>query len=272
MQLLYTGNQTELVEEFLLEEVRMAMSSTLVLVKDVRGVTFVGTELPAAAADTTLVGNRGSAASSSGLLVSVSIGLVAVIVLSILVGIALSRSKRRAAQVKGQAGKEIEAHDLDEVPTTSTDSSESKPQRTGVVQLPQASDDPWEPLQPAMDVEHDGVIYSVQPVVPPSSVYLASTRPRKRKKGGMRRKKSLRERASAAPFGIESIPEADGDFNSALYDLESPDSECTASSDDEDDDQLVASHTATLPNTSPRHSPLIFYSTSTSPTNVEVEW
>ena len=245
------------------------MSTNLVRVEDVQGVTYVGQALPNVAEDTTIGGSRGSAVSSTGLLVSVSIGLVAVVILAFLVGMAFSRNKRRAAQIKGQAGKATVTHDLDEVPTTSSDSSEAFPKVTGIAQRPETENEPWEPLQPPMDVEQDGVIYTVQPVVPPASVYLASTRQRKRKKKGMKRKTSLRERVSVAPLGIDSIPEADGDFNSALYDLESPESEYTVSSDDEDDEQRVSSPPTNLPDLSPPNSPFIFYSASTSPERAE---
>jgi hypothetical protein len=268
MQVLYSGYKPELVEQFLLEEVRSVMLTSLVRVEDVQGVTFVGQELPDVAADTSIGGNRDSAVSPSGLLVSVSIGLAAVLVIALFVTLALRRKKRHAFQSKGQVGKEIDGPDLEEVPTTSTDASETKPENTDLNQISEASDEPWEPLQPPMDVEKDGVIHSVQPGVPPTSVYLASTRQRKRKKGRMKKKKSLRERASAAPFGIDSIPEADGDFSSALYGLESPESEYSVSSGDEgeDNDQRAISPTGSLPNASPPLSPHIFYSASaTSP-------
>ncbi|KAI2500576.1 hypothetical protein MHU86_13867 [Fragilaria crotonensis] len=267
MQILYTGYKPELVEEFLLEEIRRVMFTTMMRVEDVQGVTFVGQEVPDAASAPTTGGNRDTAVSPNGLLVSVSIGLAVVIVIALFVTVALRRKRKRAFQTKGLEGKEI-GPDLQEVPTTSTDASEAKPENPELHKLSESSDEPWEPLQPPMDVEKDGVIHSVQPGVAPTSVYLASTRQRKRKKGKMKKKKSLRERASAAPLGIDSIPEADGDFNSALYDLESPESEDSVSSEEEgeDDDQRVSSPIPSLPNASPPTSPHIFYSaSSTSP-------
>jgi hypothetical protein len=80
-----------------------------------------------------------------------------------------------------------------------------------------------------MDVEYNGVIFPVQPGVTSLRTALPPLASESARKGGKKKKKSLRERVSLAPSGIESIPEGDGDFHSALYDIETPDSECSSS-------------------------------------------
>ena len=269
MLVLFTGNQPDLIERFLIEEIRTVMSNSSMLVEDVQGVYFLGRESPKVNASVMAEGSSPSVLSSNTLLVSVSIGVVAVILISLLIAVAFKRRKRSAVEVDSKGlGKEIQSPGIDEVPTTSTDSSEFSKSKDGDnAWQPKSNVEPWEPLQPPMDVEHQGVIYTLEPGVSLPSVHLGSTRHRKRKKALRRRQASFPGRASAAPYGIESIPETDGDSGSALSESGSPESPCSGVDENERDifDQLHRSPPTELPNSSPPPSPYFFYSGSTSP-------
>lgn len=278
MQVLYTGDQPELLEQLIRDEIQMVMTSPSMMVGDILAVTFVESK---EATNPTNAADSNNSASSFGMTAAITAGILAMAVIGIFMAMALLRRKRRRVVHKGR-GADYEAEseqipDLEQVRTTSSDSSERKTKSPR--QTEHGAEEPWEPLQPPMDVEYNGVVVPVLPTAAvlssSSSIYLASTRPRTRKRVA-KKKKSLRERVSLPPSGMESIPEGDGDFQSALYDMESPGSEGSSEEEEDDDDDnddgqpvlgvvQESPPRANLPNASPPTSPLIFQAESSSP-------
>jgi hypothetical protein len=264
MQVMYAGDQPQLLEQLIRDKIQMIMTSPSMIVGDIRAVTFVESKTNPATPTA-----QNNSVSSVGMAVSIAAGFLAMAMIGVFMAMALLRRKRRRVVHKGHADydQSEQIPDLEQLHTTSSDSSERKAKNPVQTEY---GEEPWEPLQPPMDVEYNGVVVPVLTpdvtVASTSSIYLASTRPRKRKKGVVKKKKSLRERVSLAPFGIEPIPEAEGDFHSALYDIESPDSD--GSSEEDDDVQLTGGESpprTNLPNASPPLSPHIFQADSSSP-------
>jgi hypothetical protein len=274
MQIMYIGDQHQLLEQLIRDEIKMVMTSPSMMVGDIRAVTYVESK---ETTNPTTAAESNNSVSSFVKAVSITAGFLALTVIGIFMAMALLRRKRRRVVHKGQGARYTDESeqipDLEQVRTTSSDSSERKTKNR--------TEEPWEPLQPPMDVEYNGVVVpvlanSAAAQSSSSSVYLASTRPRARKKGA-KKKKSLRERVSLPPSGMDSIPEGDGDFHSALYDMESPGSQGSSEEedDDEDDDDdgkavlgVVVGDSpprANLPNASPPTSPHIFQAESSSP-------
>ena len=269
MQATYTGNQHDLTEQFLLNEVKSVMSSSMMLVEDVQSVTYVGDRSNEGVDG--VLGENHSNAEHFVLGSSVSVGVVVMAMVVLFVGLALGRKRRRVLKDKTDFAEENEVPDLGLAETTSCDSSdfwlaettscdssenaiagdsdiahiESGEARKAVYPPMGESRESRKAVYPPMEAEQDRIMF-VQPAEPSTSVYLASTRQRTRKKRRKKKTNSLRERVSVAPSGIESIPEVDGDVNSSIYDREAEelDSEYSLSSDDEEEYPIIFSPTS----------------------------
>jgi hypothetical protein len=268
MTILYTGNKPEMMETFLQKEVQSVMEQSIVLVEDIKAASYVGDR---EARNRGIVELEGEDRSFNGLGLgfAVSVGFVVVAMLGLLLGLNLRRKRlRRVEELEKLERCELDPSNrvlpgLKKIESSSSDSSGHDASAAAISRDLAIADSPeFLAEYPPEVLEQDGVMFE-QPAASNAamqSVYLASKRQRKRKKGGKKRKKSLRERVSVAPSGIEPIPEMDGDFASALYgeDEEERGSDCSWSSDDEDDkkrDLFVSPTNFPFPGTSPHHVP-----------------
>lgn len=256
MSVVYTGNQPEMMERFLLEEIESVMSSGVVLVEDVKFVEYVGDRQ-------VVIEPRGSSDSSSStgsmlafIGIAVGVAVISFVVVSLFVGLGVRRKRRRIGKLTVVEGV---PRDLQIADTTSTESDgyRSPEAMAAAVAAANASchssattvSSSSSQQQPTVStspkqVEHDGIMFE-KPIAPgaaaaaSNSVYLASTRQRRRKKGaGKKKRKSLRERVSVTP-GVEPIPE--GEFESFERD------DWSEESDDEDDNDDDDSPTDQIP-------------------------
>jgi hypothetical protein len=237
MQVIYMGDQQDMIKKYLRFEIQYYMSTDLVLLEDVTSVTFIKYD-PQEKMDTLDASSvTPSNSISLGFLVSVSVGLVAVIMGIFFVALAIRRRKQqnqdtRDLTVEVEDDQKVEWEVLSDLRT-----SGSKDTSRGI-ESPKSRDyneEAWEPLQPEMEMGENELGIPVQKNSSPTSIS-SSKRP-KRKKIVKRRMNSLRERVATAPsVGIEPILEVDGDSNSSHYNLETAESEDILSSEDENDD------------------------------------